>query len=119
MIMKGSTDAWAVPGKEFTVSEGKGNVINYLLHYCKPAVLNRLRLEDHLEMLSPGRGLPLKIVPWKIVNIGLFVCLYFHKIKRSRLCSWTTRQKLADHKWSADHRLRTAVVNSYFHYAGE
>ena len=33
--MKGSAEVWAMRGKEFTVSEGKGNVISYLLDYCK------------------------------------------------------------------------------------
>jgi len=40
-----------------------------------PPVLNLLRLEDHLQILSLGRGPPLIIVPWKIAKIGLFVCL--------------------------------------------
>ena len=40
------------------------------------AVPNLFRLEDHLHILSPGHRQPLKIVPWKIAKIGLFVCLY-------------------------------------------
>ena len=35
------------------------------------AILNLLRLEEHLQILSPGCGSPLKIVPWKIDKIGL------------------------------------------------
>lgn len=38
----------------------------------RPAVLNLLRLDDHFKNLSLGRGLPVKIVPWKIAKIGLF-----------------------------------------------
>ena len=41
----------------------------------RPAVLNLSRFEDHLQMLSLGRGAPMKIVPPKIAKIGLFVCL--------------------------------------------
>jgi len=39
-------------------------------------VLNLFRLEDHLQILSLGRGPPLKIVPRIIAKIGLFLCLY-------------------------------------------
>jgi len=46
-----------------------------------PVVLSLLRL-DHLKILSLSRGPPLKIVPWKIAKIGLFVCLYSYKIKK-------------------------------------
>jgi len=37
-----------------------------------PAVLKLLRLEDHLQILSLGRGPPLKIMPWIIAKL---VCL--------------------------------------------
>jgi len=39
------------------------------------AVLNLLRLDDHLQILSLGRGPPLKIVPWKI-EIIVCLCVY-------------------------------------------
>src|SRR6218665_1251118 len=64
------------------------------------AVLNLLRLEDHFQILSLGRGQPLNIeVPkWSIcVLISL----------KNNPCSRTTRQMVADFWWSADHRLRT------------
>ena len=47
----------------------------------RPAVLNLLRLEDHLHVLALGRRPPLKIVPWKIAKIGMFVCLYAKKVE--------------------------------------
>ena len=42
----------------------------------RAAVLSRLRLEDHLHILSLGRELPLKTVSWKIAKIGLLLCFY-------------------------------------------
>ena len=46
------------------------------MHISMPVILNLLGLGDHLQILSLGRGPPVKIVPWKIAKISLFVCLY-------------------------------------------
>jgi len=65
-----------------------------------------LRLEDHLQILSLGCGQPLKIKPWKLFEIGLFVCLSPQYLKMEPL--------LADHQSdghgplvSENHRFRT------------
>ena|SRR6218665_2318686 len=63
--------------------------LTVLLSY-RSVVLNLLRLEDHLQILSLSRGPPLKILPRKIAKISLFVCLYPCKMKKLPL--------LADHQ---------------------
>jgi len=51
------------------------------LMWFSAAVLNLLRLENHLQILSLGCGPPLKIVPWKIAKIGLCVFISLKNIK--------------------------------------
>ena len=60
------------------------------------AVLNPLRLEDRLQILSHGRGPSLETVPWKIEKNDLSVCQYPYKYKVT-LFLRATRQMFADH----------------------
>ena len=79
-------------------------IMNHILD-LSTAVLNLLRLEDHLQTLPLGRGPPLKIVPWKIAKIGLFV---FISLKNQKVAF--ARGPPSSDQWSSDHRLRTAAL---------
>jgi len=46
----------------------RGNIGPYM-----SAVLNVLRLEGHLQILSHGHGPPLQIVSWKIAQATTFI----------------------------------------------
>src|SRR6218665_2575096 len=78
-----------------------------------PAVLNLMRLLDNLQILSLGRGPPLKIVAWKIAKICLFVCLYPCKIKKVAFARGPPGRCPRTTSGSADHRLRTADLSSF------
>src|SRR6218665_1008868 len=73
--------------------------------WVSAAVLNLLRLEDHLQIVSLGGGPPLKIEidNFKNWSVCVFITLKFEK---NRFCSLTTGKCSRTTWWSADHRLR-------------
>jgi len=92
---EGQTDRWNTITHAHAYTYKHNGRINNTTY--NPAVLNLLRLEDLLQILSLGREPPLKVVPLKIAKIGLFVCLYPKKFPlltdhQAEVCGQRTTQ---------------------------